>query len=121
MRILIPFHYYEDSLEDNLQHTLTAMGHDVRTLGFVTHSSYWSGRSYVLRVLRERLVGDRSSSDERKVLKIAREFKPDMILAGVHSSINSSVLDELGAISHCRRVLWWVDPPANSRRWGLLD
>lgn len=121
MRILIPFHHYEDSLEDNLQYTLTAMGHEVRTLGFVTHSSYWSLRRYGLRVLKERLLGERQSADERKILTIAREFKPDMILAGVHSSINSSVLDELGTICHGRRVLWWVDPPANSQRWGLLD
>jgi len=35
--------------------------------------------------------------------------------------IHPEVLEELGRLVPGRRVLWWGDPPANSRRWGLVN
>lgn len=121
MRILIPFVHYKDSAVDNIQQTLTEMGHEVKTLGSVDHAKYWSLPRYALRVLKERLTSERLSRDERKLLQVAQEFKPDMILAGVHTELRPEVLADFGRICPGRRVLWWVDPPANSRQWSLLD
>jgi spore maturation protein CgeB len=120
MRILIPFPYYEDSLVDNVQHTLREMGHEVRTLGFVDHAAYWSLSRYAWRVLTEKMASERLSRLERKMVRVAREFRPDVILAGVHPSLNPLVLEEFGKLCPGRRVLWWVDPPAVSEKWGIL-
>ena len=111
MRILIPFVHYKDSAVDNIQQTLTEMGHEVRTLGSVDHAKYWSLPRYALRVLKERLTSENLSRDERKLLQLARDFKPDMILAGVHSPLNPLLLDEFGKLCPGRRVLWWGDAP----------
>jgi Uncharacterized protein conserved in bacteria len=121
MRILIPFVHYKDSAVDNIQQTLTEMGHEVRTLGSVDHARYWSLPRYALRVLKERLASETMSRDERKLLQLARDFKPNMILAGVHSPINPLLLDEFGKLCPGRRVLWWGDAPGNSQKWGILD
>jgi spore maturation protein CgeB len=121
MRILIPFQHYEDSSIDNIQDTLRDMGHEVMTLGSVNHSSYWSLPRYALRVAMQRMESNRLSRTERTMLRLAREFKPDMILAGVHSPLNPLVLSEFGRLCPGRRVLWWGDPPANSQKWGILD
>jgi len=121
MRILIPFSYYEDSSIDNIQQTLTEMGHEVRTLGVIQLAEHWSLPRYALRVLMEKTASQTLSRNEQRMLRLAREFKPDMILAGVHSPLNPIVLDEFGKICPGRRVLWWGDAPANSQKWGILD
>jgi spore maturation protein CgeB len=35
--------------------------------------------------------------------------------------IHPAILDDLSAICPARRVLWWGDPPGNSRRWGIVN
>jgi spore maturation protein CgeB len=35
--------------------------------------------------------------------------------------LHPEILEELGHLCPGRRVLWWGDPPANSKRWGLLN
>ena len=121
MRILIPFSYYEDSSIDNIRQTLTDMGHEVRTLGVIQFAQHWSLPRYAFRVMQEKVASEKLSRVEQKMLRLAREFKPDMILAGVHSPLNPIVLEEFGRLCPNRRVLWWGDAPANSQKWGILD
>lgn len=119
MRILIAQQYFEDSFVDNVQITLKEMGHEVRTLDFVTQKHYWSLPRRSLSVLSQ-VLGDRPSLQDKKLLRIAREFKPELLLSTT-GLVHEDILDELGKIGNLRRVLWWGDPPGNSKKWGLLD
>jgi spore maturation protein CgeB len=120
MRILIPALAFEDSFVDNVQRTLLEMGHEVLTLGSLHYKSYWSLPRYAARVAREMIFEDRPTRLGYKIIKLAKEFKPDLVLSA-SGSLHPLVLDELGKIAPGRRVLWWGDAPANSQRWGILD
>ncbi len=120
MRIFIPAHFYEDSFVDNVQVTLANMGHEVRTLGAVIHKDYWSLPRYAMRRAVSRLYGERPEPLERKIVKLARDFKPDMIL-GLTALLHPETMEALGKLCPGRLILWWGDPPANSQRWGILD
>ncbi len=120
LRIFIPAPCFEDSFVDNVQVALQQMGHEVRTLGTISHEVYWRLPRYALRVAVARLCGDRPSPLERKAVKIARAFKPDLVL-GLTAHLHPETLEGLGKLCPRRRVLWWGDSSANSRRWGLLD
>lgn len=120
MRILIPNYCLEDSFVDNVKVTLTQMGHEVRTLGTVSTRLYLSWASQAWRLGASVLLRSLPSGVERRALKIAREFHPDMVLA-LTQNIHPIILDELGQICRGRRVLWWGDCPANSSKLGLLD
>lgn len=119
MRILIPQQYFEDSFVDNVQITLKEMGHEVRTLDFVTQKRFWSLPRRSVAVLSDAL-SNRPTAQDKKLLRIAKEFKPDLLLSTT-GVIHEEILNELGKIVNLRRVLWWGDPPANSKKWGLLD
>jgi spore maturation protein CgeB len=120
MRILIPAHCFEDCFVDNVQRTLEQMGHEVRTLGHMTYKQYWALPRYATRIAVEMMVGEKPDRLGRKILRAAKEFKPDIVLS-VTGPVHPLVLDELGKMTPGRRILWWGDPPANSQRWGILD
>jgi spore maturation protein CgeB len=120
MRIFIPAFCTEDCFEDNVERTLLEMGHEVRTLGRFDYKQSWSLPRYAARVAREMVVGDKPDRIGQKIIKIAREFKPDVVLS-LTGQLHPMVLEELGKVALGRRILWWGDPPANSQRWGMLD
>lgn len=119
MRILIPQQYFEDSFVDNVQMTLKEMGHDVRTLDFVDQKKSWSLSRKSLGVLSQAFP-DRPSLQDKKLLRIAKEFRPD-VLFSTTGFVHEHILEELGKVVKSQRVLWWADPPANNKKWGLLD
>ena len=80
MRILIAGISYEDSFADNARCALEEMGHEVRTLGDVAHARYYSPARYYARVVTERLRKRGISPDGRKLLKITRAFRPQVVL-----------------------------------------
>jgi len=120
VRILIPAFGFEDCFVDNVAQTLVEMGHEVRTLGHVSYQSYWSLPRYATRVAREMVVGDKPDRVGQKIIKLAKEFRPEVVLS-VTGLLHPVVLAELGKFALGRRVLWWGDPPANSQKWGILD
>lgn len=120
MRILIPAFGFEDCFVDNVEKTLAEMGHEVRTLGSVSHKKYWSLPRYATRVAREMMIGDKPDRVGQQIIKLAKEFKPEVVLS-VTGLLHPVVLDELGKFARGRRVIWWGDPPANSQKWGILD
>jgi spore maturation protein CgeB len=120
VRILIPAYGFDDCFVDNVQKTLVEMDHDVRTLGHVPYRKYWSLPRYATRVAREMMSGDKPDRVGQKIIKLTRDFKPDVILS-VTGLLHPLVLEELGRFARGRRVLWWGDPPANSQKWGILD
>ncbi|HUS10200.1 MAG TPA: glycosyltransferase [Pyrinomonadaceae bacterium] len=120
MRILIPAFGFEDCFVDNVEKTLVEMGHEVRTLGYMSHKKYWTLPRYATRVAREMVMGDKPDRVGQKIIKLAKEFKPDVVLS-VTGLVHPVVLEELGKFAAGRRVLWWGDPPANNQKWGILD
>lgn len=120
MRIFIPAFCTEDCFEDNVEKTLLEMGHEVRTLGSVPREKYWSAPRYAARVARELIAGDQPNSLGKKIISVATNFKPDIVIS-LTGQLHPIVLDELGKLTHKRRILWWGDPSANSQRWGILD
>jgi spore maturation protein CgeB len=119
MQFFIPGYCFEDSFVENVQSALIKMGHEVRTLGNVEHKKYWSLPRYASRVAIQMMRGDQPTKHDYKILKVAREFKPDVVLS-TSGTIHPTILNELGKIASGRRVLWWGDPPANSQKWGVL-
>ncbi len=122
MKVLVPFFPYADNFTDNVAITLKAMGHEVATL---EHAHKEAGKEFgffaqAARVVAERLAGDRPTGEERRILKLAKAFKPDIVLS-LTRGLHPEILDELGKLCPGRRVLWWGDSPANSQRWGMLD
>jgi spore maturation protein CgeB len=120
MRIFIPALFYEDSFVDNVQDTLGRMGHEVCTLGAVAHRTYWSLPRYAMRAALSKVLGERPAPIERKIVKVAQSFKPDLIL-GLTAHLHPETMGALGKLCPGRLILWWGDPPANSKRWELLD
>jgi spore maturation protein CgeB len=120
VRVLIAATVYEDSFAENVEVTLRTMGHDVLTLGHSSHAKYWSLPRYAVRVLRECLAGDRPVKEERRLLSVAKSYRPELLLC-LTKSLHPEVLHELGRVCPGRRVLWWGDSPGNSQRWGVLD
>ena len=120
MRIFIPALVFEDCFVDNVQQTLSEMGHEVVTLGSAKYKSYWSLPRYAARVARGMVRGDQPTREGFKIIKLARETKPDLVLS-LTGLLHPVVLEELGKIVPGRRVLWWGDPPANSQEWGIVD
>jgi spore maturation protein CgeB len=116
----MPAMYYEDSFVENISATLRAMGHEVATMGEVSHAAYWSLPRYAAHVAIARLAGDRPTLDERRILKLAKGFRPDLVLA-VSMGLHPEILDAIGRVCPGRRALWWGDTPANNQRWGMLD
>jgi len=120
MKVLLGTPIYQDSFADNVAVTLRIMGHEVIPLLEVDHDAYYARRRQIARELASRLFRDRPTAEERRVLELAREHKPDLVLS-LTRGLHPEVLDALGRICPGRRVLWWGDPPANSRRWGMVD
>jgi spore maturation protein CgeB len=120
MRVLVLGPSYEDSFVDNVRSTLVSMGHEVIGLPPETHAAYWSLPRYAMRVLSERIRGDRPPRGDQELLRLARSKRPDFVL-GLTWDIHIDTLHELGRMCRGRRVLWWGDPPANNKRWGLLN
>src|SRR5918993_4900194 len=106
MRIFMPSIYYEDTFVDNVQSTLQEMGHEVRTLGLVSRASYYAFPRYAARMASEVIFGDTPSRRDKLILKIAKEYRPDLFLSTT-GSVHPSILEDIGKIVPGRRVLWW--------------
>src|SRR5687768_14285450 len=119
MRVLIPGLCYEDSFVENVRVALEELGHEVRTFD-IELSKYGSFPRQVWRVMRERLFGDAPRAEDLRVLRVAQDWKPELLLA-LTSDIHPEVLDELATYCKGRRVLWWADAPANSSRLGIVN
>lgn len=120
MRVLLAGPCFDDSFAENIRATLLEMGHEVVGSEPRRLESYWSLPRHAARVLEERLRGDRPSREDRRLLEVARASRPDLVLA-LTWEIHIEVLHELGRLTGGRRVLWWGDAAANSRRWGILS
>jgi spore maturation protein CgeB len=120
MRILLAGPSFDDSFAENVKSALVEMGHEVYGSEPEELERYWSLPRYAMRVLGERLRGDRPSRTDRLLLDLARSVKPDLLLA-LTWDVHPEILHAIGRICPGRRVLWWGDAVANCRRWGILN
>lgn len=120
MRILIPAHRVPDNFADNVAHTLGKMGHEVYTLPprqvFDARTRVQSARDAVLR----RMVRGFVTGPERQALALAREIRPEMVLA-LTQQLATQTLVDLKNLGVRHRVVWWGDAPANMQQMGVLD
>lgn len=119
-KILVAGPCYEDTFADNVKSALESMGHRVISEAPQSQERYWSFPRYALRVVEERLMGDRPSSADWALLKLAQASRPDILLS-LTWDIHPHILEELSRIMPGRRILWWGDAVANSRRWGICN
>ncbi|MFM7008639.1 MAG: glycosyltransferase [Betaproteobacteria bacterium] len=119
MRFIIPNFRAPDSFTDNVADTLIDMGHDVFTMPHpATGTTSQAGRFMV--DVSQRLFPKAWSEQERWLVKMARQIKPDVILA-ITQHIKDEVIAEAKKVSPgLRAVAWWGDPPANLRGMNLL-
>lgn len=120
MRVLLLGPRYEDSFVDNVTFALEAMGHEVFGSGAVAHAAYWSLPRRLVRLAEERLFGDKPHPEERALVPLCERVRPDILLA-LTWDVHPEILDRLGKTLRGRRILWWGDAPANSRRLGLVN
>jgi spore maturation protein CgeB len=120
LKILLAGPCFDDSFAMNVRSALVEMGHDVFGSEPKKLESHWSLPRYAARVLAERIRGDRPSGDDIALLRLARAIRPEIVL-GLTWDVHNEILHEIGRICPGRRVLWWGDAPANSRRWGILS
>jgi spore maturation protein CgeB len=120
MRILIPAHRIPDNFADNVAHTLGKMGHEVHTLPPRQVFDPRMRASGVRDSLMRRLVRGYVTGPERQALALAREIRPDMVLA-LTQQLASETLMDLKRMGVRHRVVWWGDAPANMQQMGVLD
>jgi spore maturation protein CgeB len=120
LRIFIPAPCFDDSFVDNVQVTLAAMGHEVRTLGPVPHDRHWNVVRRIAKTALAQVYAHRPPPAERRIVGAARAFKPDIII-GLTAHLHSETLAQLRALCPGRCVLWWGDTPANAHRRDIID
>lgn len=119
MRIIIPNYRAPDSFTDNVADTLLDMGHDVVTMPLPARGTGSQSGRFLLDV-SQRLFPNTWTEQERWLIKTAREFMPDAVLA-ITQPLKEDVLIEAKRIRPgLRTVAWWGDPPANLRGMSLL-
>ncbi len=82
----------------------------------------WRDQGHVRRILADTYTGlfaETWSAQERWAVQLAREWKPDLVLA-LTLALREEVLAELKSAGASQCVAWWGDPPANMRGMGLL-
>lgn len=120
MRVLLPLAPAADTFTENVAVTLRSMGHEVATPRVPRVG--WH-RTRIGRAISAALSGpltDAPTRAERRLVRLARSFHPDLLLS-LTAGLHPEVLDVIGRMCGRRRVLWWGDAPANSRRWGMLE
>lgn len=119
MRVIIPNYRAADSFTDNVAETLTDMGHQVLTLPKPAIGSRSSTGRFLLSAA-QRAFPSLHTEQERWLLRSAKDFRPDLILA-VTQTIKEEVLFEVKRVAPgVRTAVWWGDPPANISGMGLL-
>jgi spore maturation protein CgeB len=120
VRFLIPNNRGPDTFVDNVADALETMGHEVATLPPVSVRVMNSHAFNIARKLQRRLFGAGLTMVERKAIRVAREFRPDVVLA-LTQQFGEAALAELRKAGARALVAWWGDPPANMGEMGLLS
>jgi spore maturation protein CgeB len=118
-KVLIAGPSGEDTFADNIAATLNAMLIETVVEGRFETRKYNSRLRHAGNEVLYRLRRNHVRPDERWLVKMAKEQKPDLLLAPTQV-IGEETLWELRKAGVRARVAWWGDPPANMKRMGLL-
>jgi hypothetical protein len=117
MRFAIPGYCLPDNFADNVSFTLRSMGHDVIVPSVPARFLDYRIR-HLAEVGIERVFPNRITPQERWLLKVVREYKPDVMIA-LTQGISEEVLMDLRSRG-VQNIAWWGDTAANMRKQGLL-
>ncbi len=123
MKILIPSASHIDNFTSNVAFTLRSMGHEVATGPKRSWSKLnrWIHRARLLkRDALTRVLGGSGQSDAPMYLKLARSFRPEMVL-GLTNPLSDEVIDDFRKLGVRHVVAWWADAPGNMKRRGLFS
>jgi spore maturation protein CgeB len=123
MKILIPSANNVDSFTCNVAFTLRAMGHEVRTgpeRSWSWANRWWHRARLLQRNIQWRVFGGSGQVDDAGYLRMARSFRPDMVLA-LTNALSDEMLESLRRLGVKHRVAWWGDAPGNMVRRGLFS
>jgi spore maturation protein CgeB len=118
-KVLIAGPSGEDTFSDNIAATLQALGIETIVEGRNRTQKYHSRLRRASNELLYKLRRNHVRSDERWLVRMAKEQKPDLFLAPTQV-ISEETLWELKKAGVQACVAWWGDPPANMKRMGLL-
>jgi len=117
MKFIIPNYSLPDNFAENVAFTLRLMGHEVLTAPKPVQLIN-DKLMHLMQLSFEKFFPESLTPQEKWLLKVYKEYKPDVVLT-LTQSINEEVLLALkkqGIITAC----WWGDTPANMRKQGLL-
>ena len=120
MRFLIAAPMYPDSFADNVASALRACGHEVYVPPATSATRYQSRISALYLAIRQRSLKRYRSSLEKWIVRSAKTYRPDVVLA-ITQVLQEEVLRDLKRLGVRLRVAWWGDAPGNIRGRGLLS
>lgn len=117
MRIIVPSYSLPDNFTENVAVTLRMMGHEVLT---APKPVQWIDQRlmHIMQIGYEKFAPNRLTPQERWLLKVYKEFRPEMMIAVTHAVSESTLLTLRK--SGCINIAWWGDTAANMRNQGLL-
>jgi spore maturation protein CgeB len=117
MRVIIPSYSLPDNFTENVAFTLRSMGHEVLTAP-VPSRIIDQRVMHVLQLGYEKFVPTWLPPQEKWLIKVYKQFKPELMIALTHSVSEETLLmlNKEGV----KNIAWWGDTPANMRKQGLL-
>jgi spore maturation protein CgeB len=117
MKFIIPSYSLPDNFTENVAFTLKLMGHEVLTAP--KPAKVIDDRiMHLIQLGYEKFFPTTLTPQEKWLLKIYKDFKPDVVLT-LTQPLTEDVLLPLKK-QGIRTVCWWGDTPANMRNRGLL-
>lgn len=107
-----------DTFADNLTSTLSVMGHEARTVPWMDRFPFSSGIGRRFEAMARRARGGVSPDRERRALRIAASWHPEVVLAPT-VQVSEEALAGFHRLGVRSRVAWWGDSPANLSGLGL--
>lgn len=118
--VLIAGPVNDDSFAENLICTFRSMGIRPFYDEQATRQKPLGRLVGVARELAERAGVEWPEAHEKRLLRLARRYKPELFLSPTQS-FSDLFLNEIRTCGVRHRVAWWGDPPAHMKRMGLLS
>jgi spore maturation protein CgeB len=118
--ILVAGPVSHDSTAENIVYTLQKEGISPIYNKQLTQERYANRWRKIKRELLQKALHSYIPPEERWLVKVAREYRPEVFLAPVQV-IQEETLRDLKRAGVRACVAWWGDPPGNMHRMGLLS
>lgn len=119
-KILLSGPVSQDSFTENILHNLIQMGAEVFCDYRLKQNRYTNLLRRIKREIMQKAILEYIPPDERKLIKIAKKFKPEIFLAPTQI-VQEQTLIKLKNVGVKVCIAWWGDSPGNMKRFGLLS